>query len=496
MKQTVYENKELMKFWDLSNTIDPKSITCGSTRMARWHCFDCKQVYEMKIAEKNRGYGCPICSGKRVVTGINDLKTIESEICLDWDYDENYKRPEEYTRSSNDLVAWKCHVCGYKWKATINNRTGKRRTGCPNCSGKVVIKGKNDLLTLYPKIANKWDFSKNSDTPDQYTPKSNVYKWWLCPFGHSYRQRIYNTVTAQDNNCDICKKKRIVPGINDLFTEHPYLKQQWSKNNSVDPNYIHSGMQKNKYLWNCPKCGGEWLATPYSRAIMKSGCPYCVNQATLPGKNDLATLLPEILDYWDYDRNIKKPTEIPGKKSNQKVNLKCPVCGHEWGTKISDFAKGNRCPNCSKGKRMSFPEKVVFYYFSKFFEDAQENAHFDSLRKQELDIFIPSLNLAIEYDGVYWHQNVSNDYKKDEMCHLYGITLIRFREEGCPDYYSHAIKITCPVFQRDINALEYPINMAIREINRNLSLMLPFISTSKDDEDKIRKLLIPSKALQ
>ena len=42
---------------------------------------------------------------------------------------------------------------------------------------------------------------------------------------------------------------------------------------------------------------------------------------------------------FNYNKSIKK--------SNKIVNLICPSCGHKWKTKISDFAKGNRCAVCS-----------------------------------------------------------------------------------------------------------------------------------------------------
>ena len=38
-------------------------------------------------------------------------------------------------------------------------------------------------------------------------------------------------------------------------------------------------------------------------------------------------------------------------------------------------------------------------YLSKYFNDLRENVHFDALGKRELDIYIPSLQLAVEYDG-------------------------------------------------------------------------------------------------
>jgi hypothetical protein len=80
----------------------------------------------------------------------------------------------------------------------------------------------------------------------------------------------------------------------------------------------------------------------------------------------------------------------------------------------------------------SFPEKALFFYISKHFADAQENYKSSILKKWELDIFIPSLNTGIEYDGDKWHQDLENDVKKNRVCEKNKIHLFRIREPACP----------------------------------------------------------------
>ena len=51
----------------------------------------------------------------------------------------------------------------------------------------------------------------------------------------------------------------------------------------------------------------------------------------------------------------------------------------------------------------------------------------------ELDLYIPSLRIAIEYDGYQWHHNkLALDERKGEICRRFGIRLIRIREPGLP----------------------------------------------------------------
>ena len=49
-------------------------------------------------------------------------------------------------------------------------------------------------------------------------------------------------------------------------------------------------------------------------------------------------------------------------------------------------------------------------------------------KRLELDIWIPSLNKAIEYDGRGWHEKPEaqeRDRKKNQMCKDVGISLLR-----------------------------------------------------------------------
>lgn len=78
------------------------------------------------------------------------------------------------------------------------------------------------------------------------------------------------------------------------------------------------------------------------------------------------------------------------------------------------------------GAQTSFFEQATFYYCKQFFKDTL-NKFLDY--GFEIDIYIPSLKFAIEYDGEFWHRNkYIEDNEKDEKCCELGIKLIRIRE--------------------------------------------------------------------
>lgn len=87
----------------------------------------------------------------------------------------------------------------------------------------------------------------------------------------------------------------------------------------------------------------------------------------------------------------------------------------------------------------SFPEQALFFFIKKHFPDALNRykiPHDD--RNVEIDVYIPSICVGIEYDGAYWHKGkVDMDLEKNRILYENGVHLIRIREKGLPALSSH-----------------------------------------------------------
>lgn len=82
--------------------------------------------------------------------------------------------------------------------------------------------------------------------------------------------------------------------------------------------------------------------------------------------------------------------------------------------------------------KTSFREKALLFYLKKPFPDVVKVSQWQVVGV-ELDLYIPSLRIAIEYDGYQWHHNkLALDERKGEICRRFGIRLIRIREPGLP----------------------------------------------------------------
>lgn len=146
--------------------------------------------------------------------------------------------------------------------------------------------------------------------------------------------------------------------------------------------------------------------------------------------------VPRLMKEWDFEENEHRgifPDKL-GSQSNTYAYWKCQY-GHRWKAKINNRYKSCGCPECRKGKKTSFPEQAIYFYVSMLYPDAI-NSYKDIFAKgMELDVFIPSLHLGIEYDGAAWHGESSHDreVRKYEICKQKNIKLIRFREKSSLD---------------------------------------------------------------
>ncbi len=210
------------------------------------------------------------------------------------------------------------------------------------------------------------------------------------------------------------------------------------------------------------------MATISNRTAGYNNCPHC---------NSLSVKNPIVAKEWDYEKNKKlefTPDNISS-RSNKKVWWVCSRCGHNWKTAISNRVNGSGCPHCNS--QTSFPEQAIFYYVKKIFPDAINRY---SLKGTEIDIFIPSENLGIEYDGVYYHkENIKKENKKDLFCKENNIQLYRIREKGLEKTDS-AINIF-----RSFNDSLDDLNKCIKLLFEKLNIKTDFIIDSKTDELKI-----------
>ena len=199
-------NPQIAADWNYqkNGSLKPENYTVSSGKKVWWKC-DKGHEWQATIANRNGGTGCPYCSNNKVLSGYNDLQTLNPILAAEWNYEKNGSLiPLDILPNSSKKAWWKCSY-GHEWQAAISSRN--RGKGCPYCSGRFATKGENDLLTSNSYLANEWNYEKNDGlTPSDVLPNSNKKVWWKCRNGHEWQAIIANR-NKRGDGCPVCRKK-------------------------------------------------------------------------------------------------------------------------------------------------------------------------------------------------------------------------------------------------------------------------------------------------
>ena len=306
---------------------DPKTVTIGSGKKLEWICLN-KHIWTASVHTRAKGFGCPYCSGLFVIAGKTDLLTTHPKIAklaFGWD-------PKEVKAGSNKKLKWKCSK-NHIWSALVYS-LAIAGNGCPYCSGHQLLAGFNDLKTTHPKLI-KEIFTGDPTKVSKGSAKKFV---WVCKYNHKYSAAINQR--TQGSGCPYCAGLKVLKGFNDLKTKNPQLAKEASGWNPSQfaPN------SHNKFEWKCKK-GHTWVATIASRNKQGNGCPKCSGRDVIVGENDLQTLFPELAketDGWDPSLVMAGSGKILKWKCNE---------GHKWSAQVGSRSfQNNGCPYCSNQK--------------------------------------------------------------------------------------------------------------------------------------------------
>lgn len=414
------EEVDLSRSWSPKNNIPlGEAITRGRYY---WLCLnDPAHTWEASLAARKRtrvstkSKGCPWCAGKKIIVGETNTSITHPHLVAEWS-SRNTKTIDEV--KTRDFCWWQCSAnSDHVWSAKLSNRKHMSQQ-CPYCTKRLIAGTNTDRS---PNLSELFSIDNNIDFDSAISSKK--YKW-VCKSDHIW----YKTLSQMryNPNCNYCTGLIKTPGINDIDTTHPHLREEWGKDNGVD---IDEAKAKKAYSWVC-KNGHTWVATlSYRKKVPE--CTYCTGTTLLVGYNDLETRHPELAKEWS-NRNTLKPNQItPG--SGYLAIWKC-IYGHEWVSKVYQRYHGSKCPRCFSCTSTHEVE-ILTYIESNLGVDVKvESQSRKIIPPYELDIYIPSLKIAIEVNGVYWHsekrgKDSTYHQSKWERCREKGIQLIQIWED-------------------------------------------------------------------
>lgn len=314
----------------------------------------------------------------------------------------------EYINAKTPLLC-RCKICGREWLA--NPGRIMSGTKCRPCAIKMNSdKQKKSHQAFIAELALKNPNIEVLGEYSNYATKVNV-RCKICQ--HEWAATPNNLLSGK--GCPVCGIKKNADAKRN--SQHVFLTNLAAKNSSVEAIGEYYSVAE-KMTFRCKTCGYIWEAKP-NHILAGHGCPVC-------GGSKKKQHNQFISEY----KTVNPYIQILGHYTNAHAKLlcRCLLCENEWYASPDKLLQGTGCPQCDKRNKTSFPEQAIFYYIKAVFSDAINRYH-DEKEISEIDVFIPSLRIGIEYDGAYYHHNIQRDIQKYEACQMAGITLYRIIEE-------------------------------------------------------------------
>lgn len=125
--------------------VDPFTISAKSGVKQHWKGRECKHEWVATPHDRvGKDSGCPVCSGRVIETGHNDMLTMFPDIAAEWS-GRNLLPVESVSPGSNTPGWWECKECKHEWVTQPNYRCFQGY-GCPRCfKTKGRSQGETDL---------------------------------------------------------------------------------------------------------------------------------------------------------------------------------------------------------------------------------------------------------------------------------------------------------------------------------------------------------------
>ncbi len=319
------------------------------------------------------------CPGRRLISGKRGTLAEERpDLVKQW-VDEANKdaTPDTVGAASQYLATWQCG-CSCKhcsaphpsWQAYVHARTAG--SGCPYCSGHKVCVCQS-VAALYPDLVKELDPASTPELDPKLWPlaATNMHPGCAPCMAHGLPELATGSGAPGAQAAHFPQIVVSKPGRGFLKDECPEIFAQLhpTLNGNLKALAEITCGSDAKLWWLCKEdknrpqgCQHEhaWqtVARHRCRARKPSGCPFCAGMQVCQC-NSISKLKPELLQFWDYSRNVNIKPDNLGLSSARKVwwhhDCRATDEEHVWQTSPNNFLSGYQkasrapCPIC-KGR--------------------------------------------------------------------------------------------------------------------------------------------------
>lgn len=414
------------------------------------------------------GQGCPTC-GKEFARNYrkgNYTHFIEESKNRFGDIFE-YPFIEREYENSHSKITIKCLKCGNVFTKIACDHLTSPKGGC-----KVCFKQSFEKYYTYEELL-KYNILNLNIKPfegkKEYRDKCTV----ICD-KHGEYEVIINTILKGNGKCKKCAGKTVTE-VNEF--KNQFIERYGDK---LDCNYDEYVNMSTEITFTCKECGCVFKRKPTSilHSSYKSICPNCSRQIQNIEKTKTTEQFIEDLNKI-YGEDAFDTTGLQYIKSSDYVTLKCNKCGRIFRKEANSLLQGNGCP--FHHLNVSIAEEEIRNYITSLGEEVIYNDRTILNNRYEIDIYVPSKKIAIEYDGLYWHNelNKTKDYhlSKTIECETNNIRLIHIFEDEWIDENKNKIwksmlnsllhKDTFRIFARKCKVLQVDMKTSKNFLEKN-----------------------------
>lgn len=180
-------------------------------------------------------------------------------------------------------------------------------------------------ISEHPILSRVWAYGYNDDEqPENRGSQSNYAYNWRCIECEEIFNAWPKTVINREGRCEECYKPiKIAKHNAAIIAKHgsiadiPEVMELWHEENNLDPRQICKSSEYTAFF-HCKECGKKFKREVKNVKLGQYYCRDCAEtrrresyKRTRIENHDTCEVYPEIMEIWDWDRNKKKPTEVP-----------------------------------------------------------------------------------------------------------------------------------------------------------------------------------------
>ena len=361
------------------------------------------------------GHSCPKCGIEKAANSkrSNSIKFIQMAKKL---HGNRYDYSKIEYKSNHSKVEIICPIHGLFLQKPSSHL---RKLGCPKCGIEKASNSKKlniiDVIIRAKKVhGNRYDYSN----VNYVGAKTKIEI--ICPVHGSFFQFLF--IHLNKSGCPKCANENA--GNYKKLNTNEFI--QMAKKLHGDSRYDYSKIEyknsKIKVEIICP-IHGSFFQTPNGH-LQNKGCAICANN--VKSNNDDFIYKSEFI----HGGNKYSYEKINYINAFKKVEMVCKKHGSFFQTPNNNLC-GEGCPKCMGS--ISKVEKELLDFIKENCDGKIIENNKIEIKPYELDIYLPELKLAIEFNGLYWH---SEEYKpnnyhlnKTKLCKEKGIHLIQIFED-------------------------------------------------------------------